>query len=108
MALSEIPVAHIAGPADGEISGYVGEINKIVNLDDEGNIASTCLNAAENRMIYVGADDAEKVLFERFLGLLRSIQPFKFLLQSNDLLFIPNAAYGKQNKCYPWSGKTGR
>lgn len=96
LTLSKMPIAHIAGPADGEISGYVGEINSIVGLDENGNIISTCLNGAENRLIYVGQDESESVLFDQFLSLLRTMPTQKVLLTSTDLLFIPNTSYGNQ------------
>ncbi|WP_230202496.1 hypothetical protein [Paenibacillus ihumii] len=95
-ALSKMPIAHIAGPADGEISGYVGEINQIISVDDNGDILSTCLNGAESRMIYVGSSEEDERLFDTFLGLLRTMPTYHFLLTSSDLLFIPNSSYGKQ------------
>lgn len=91
-----MPIAHIAGPADGEISGYVGEINRIIDVDGNGNILSTCLNGADNRLIYVGDSEEDQMLFERFLALLRTVPTYQFLLTSSDLLFIPNTSYGKQ------------
>ncbi|MCQ6337685.1 MULTISPECIES: hypothetical protein [Bacillus cereus group] len=96
LAISKMPIAHIAGMADGEISGFVGEINQIIFLDDNGDIIATCLNGAENRLIYVGESEEEKLKFDMFLELLRTTPTYKVPLTSEDLLIIPNSYYGKQ------------
>ncbi|MFC4075316.1 hypothetical protein [Salinithrix halophila] len=105
LSLSQMPIAHIAGMADGKISGYVGEINRIINLDKDGTIIATCLNGAENRLIYVGKSDRDQLVFERFLELLRTMPTYKVLLTSKDLLFIPNSSYGKQTNASHGRGR---
>lgn len=103
--LSNMPIAHIAGPADGIISGYVGEINRPIYLGDNNNIIGSCLNASINRMIYVGRDLEDKALFERFLQTLRTMEVLEFLLTPSDLLFIPNSHYRNQSNFTHGRGK---
>ncbi|MCV2884443.1 hypothetical protein OE749_07030 [Aestuariibacter sp. AA17] len=94
--LSNMPIAHIAGPADGEISGFVGEINYPIYLDSDSNIIGTCTNASEGRMKYVGSDVQDAELFEKFLATLRKMEVIEFFLKPGDLLFIPNSCYQNQ------------
>ena len=65
-------------------------------MDDNGDIIATCLNGAENRLIYVGESEEEKLKFDMFLELLRTTPTYKVPLTSEDLLLIPNSYYGKQ------------
>ena len=103
--LSRIPVAHIAGPADGQISGFVGEIAGPVVLDKHNNIIGTRVNGAEGRMVYVGDNELEEKLFEEFLFLLRTMPVHEILLDSTKLLFMPNAFYLNQSNVTHGRGK---
>lgn len=96
LCLSKMPIAHIAGPADGEISGYVGNITNPINMDSSGNILGTCINAAQGRMIYVGHNNTEENLFDNFLLAVKSMPVHEILLTSSKVLFIPNSCYSQQ------------
>ncbi len=94
--LSRMAIAHMAGPADGEISGYVGNIAPPLRLDNSGNIVSTCLNLADGRMRYVGSSEADKGLFARFVVEASQAPVEKILVEASDMLFLPNSAFGTQ------------
>ncbi|WP_423910813.1 hypothetical protein [Candidatus Spongiihabitans sp.] len=87
----------VGASTDGVISGFVGEINYPIFLGKDGNIAGTCINASENRMVYVGKSKKDKRLFDRFLSTVRTMEILEFLLTSKDLLFIPNSYHENQN-----------
>ena len=63
LRLSNMPISHLAGPADGFISGFVEYIIQPIFLDDEFNIIVTCINSSENRMVYVGESNTDENLF---------------------------------------------
>ena len=88
--LSKMPIAHLAGPADGVISGFVGEITQPIYLDDKLNILGTCINSSENRMVYVGNLNVDEKLFLRFLKSVRDMELIEFTLYGDNLLLIPN------------------
>jgi len=95
-SLSKMPIAHIAGPADGEISGYVGEITQPVFLNRSGRLVGTCINTADGRMIYVGKSKEDERLFEKFVRCIQSMEPEKIFLDSDNLIYIPNRYDGIQ------------
>ncbi len=103
--LSNMPIVHVAGPADGVVSGYAGEINRPIYLDHNHKIIGSCSNASDNRMIYAGINLQDKTLFERFLQTLRSMEVMEFLLILSDLLFIPNSYYRNQSNATHGRGK---
>ncbi|MDD9885391.1 MAG: hypothetical protein OXU62_12830 [Gammaproteobacteria bacterium] len=90
--LSRMPIAHIAGPADGAISGYIGEIAPPIIFDGK-RLIGTCINSAETRMVYVGESSDDANLFSKFITNVRNMDTISFLLTGTDLLFIPNACY---------------
>jgi hypothetical protein len=90
LRLSNMPIAHIAGPADGFISGFVGDIIQPIFLDDKFNIIGTCINSSENRMVYVGESNTDENLFFKFLKSVREMDLIEFTLYSDNLLLIPN------------------
>ncbi len=94
--LAGMAVAHMAGPADGEISGYLGTITSPLRLDPDGNIQATCLNLADGRMKYVGKSDDERALFARFVEDARWAPVEEVLVEASDILFLPNASYKSQ------------
>ena len=94
--LSRMAVAHMAGPADGEISGYVGTITSPLSLSRDGKIASTCLNLADGRMKYVGRSESENSLFDRFVSEARQAPVEEVLVEASDMLLLPNSAFGTQ------------
>ncbi len=94
--LSTMPIAHLAGPADGEISGYVGHIGSPIQLDSHGRLVTTCLNLASNRMIYVGNSNEDEQLFARFFECARQVPVIEILIESGDILLFPNSYYGSQ------------
>lgn len=96
-ALAKIPIAHIAGPADGEISGYVGNITPPVLLNESGDIVGTCINLAPRRMVYVGDNEKEKALFDKFCGYVRDSPNIEVLIEASDILLFPNLAFGEQS-----------
>ena len=91
-----MPIAHIAGPADGEISGYVGEITQPVFLNRSGRLVGTCINTADGRMIYVGKSKEDERLFGKFVRCIQSMEPEKIFLDSDNLIYIPNRYDGIQ------------
>lgn len=95
-SLANMAVAHMAGPADGEISGYVGTVAPPLRLNDDENIFSTCLNLADNRMRYVGTSGREKDLFARFVADARQAPVEHVLVEASDILFLPNSGYKMQ------------
>jgi hypothetical protein len=90
--LSGMPVAHIAGPADGEISGFVGNIVAPLLLSDEGEILGTCINLAPNRMIYVGNCEKDKALFAEFCAYAIACPSLEVVVEASDVLLFPNLA----------------
>ncbi len=94
--LAGMPVAQIAGPADGDISGFIGTVTPPLQLDPSGAIFGTCINLAEGRMKYVGKSDEDEALFERFVYDARQAPVTEILIEQSDALFFPNAAYGTQ------------
>ena len=90
-----MPIAHIAGPADGDISGYIGEITPPI-LYDGKNVTGTCINAAAGRMVYVGDSIYDADLVGKFLINVRNMDTLSLLLTGADLLFIPNACHLNQ------------
>jgi len=95
-SLSKMPVAHFAGPADGDISGYIGNISPPIFLDNQGNIDAICINLADSRMKYVGSSQTENNLFERFVLDARSAPHHKIVISSGDTLPFPNSPFGSQ------------
>lgn len=93
VALARMPVAHLAGPADGEISGFVGNICPPLYLDKAEQIIGSCINGAPGRMVYVGKNDNDQQIFERFIGLVQTAPVTEVLLLSGDYLFLPNAFF---------------
>jgi len=95
--LSKMPIAHFAGPADGLVSNYVANVKPPIDIDNNNNIISTFINAADNRMKYVGKLQNEEKIFKSFYKALKTMPQHKILLKSGDLLFIPNLAFEGQN-----------
>jgi len=95
-SLSKMPVAHFAGPADGDISGYIGNISPPIFLDNQGNIDAVCINLADSRMQYVGPSQTENNLFERFVMDARNAPHHKIVISSGDILLFPNSPFGSQ------------
>lgn len=93
--LSKMPVAHLAGPADGAISGFIGNIAAPVILDSQGRIIGTVVNSASDRMLCLSIDAHDKLLFSRFLEAIRSTDHHDVSMTPGDLLFIPNACHAK-------------
>ena len=91
--LANMPTAHLAGPADGDISGYVGNICPPLYLGSRGELLGSCINSAPRRMIYVGRNPEHARLFERFIDLVRSVPVSAVLMQPGDYLFLPNAYF---------------
>lgn len=89
--LSRIPVAHIAGPADGDISGFIGNISPPVVLNGNGNLVGTLLNSAAERMVCLSSSASDNVLFARFIDAVVSTERHEIAMRPGDLLFIPNA-----------------
>lgn len=94
--LACMPIAHIAGPADGNISNFVGTVAPPLHLDDEGNIVGTRINTAGGRMRYVGPDPMDDALFERFVHAVRAMPVHRILLRPGDVLFLPNDHFAGQ------------
>lgn len=94
--LSAMPVAHMAGPADGKAEGFVGRIAPPLHLDVRGRIVSVWLNLDESRMRYVGPDDGEARLFERFVADARHMPCEEVLIESGDILLFPNLPFDGQ------------
>ncbi|NVK73102.1 MAG: hypothetical protein HWE24_06440 [Oceanospirillaceae bacterium] len=94
--LAKTPIAHIAGPADGEISGYVGNITAPILMNESGDITGTCINLAPGRMVYVGDNEKEKSLFDRFCTNVRNCPNIEILVETSDILFFPNLAFSGQ------------
>ncbi|MBA5762958.1 hypothetical protein H2O73_11420 [Vibrio sp. 404] len=90
--LSEMPVAHIAGPADGEISGFVGNIVPPLLLSDQGEILGTCINLASHRMVYVGNNEEDKALFAEFCEHAIACPSLEVVVEASDILLFPNLA----------------
>lgn len=95
--LSEMPVAHIAGPADGEISGFVGNIVPPLLLNEQGNILGTCINLAPNRMIYVGNSPEDSALFTEFCDYAIACPSLEIVVEASDILLLPNLATKDQS-----------
>lgn len=95
--LSEMPVAHIAGPADGEISGFVGNIVPPLLLNEQGNILGTCINLAPNRMIYVGNSPEDSALFTEFCDSAIACPSLEIVVEASDILLLPNLATKDQS-----------
>lgn len=53
------------------------------------------MNGVENRLIYVGESEEEKLKFDMFLEFLWIMFIYKVLFIFEDLLFILNLYYGK-------------
>ena len=104
-SLSQMPIAHIAGPADGEISGFIGEITSPISLDTSNNVIGIYINLAKDRMLYVGKDDAERKLFTRFVTSMHTVPTTDVLIKSSDLLFIPNNYYTGQSNATHGRGR---
>lgn len=96
-ALTRMPVAHIAGPADGEISGFVGNICPPLIAGSDGEITGTCINLAPDRLIYVGRSETDRDIFSHFLEVARAAPVSEVLLLSGDYLFLPNAFFANNS-----------
>lgn len=94
--LSKMPIAHIAGPADGEISGYIGNITSPIQLNDTGDIVGTCINLAPGRMKYVGEKKKDKMLFDDFCRHAIDCPNIEVLVEASDILLFPNLASAEQ------------
>jgi len=94
--LSKMPVAHFAGPADGIVSNFIANVKPPIDIDTENNIIATYINAAENRMKYVGNSMEEENIFNLFYKALQDVPKYKVILQEGDLLFIPNLSFKNQ------------
>lgn len=94
--LSNMPIAHLAGPADGKISGYVGHIGSPIQLDNNGRLITTCINLASKRMRYVGRSAEDEQLFEKFCESARQAPVMEILIESGDILLFPNSYYDSQ------------
>ncbi len=103
--LASCAVAHFAGPADGDISGFVGTIAPPIELDDNGDIFSTCLNLAPGRMKYVGSSHQDGQLFERFVNDARTAPVEGVLVRPGDILLFPNRSFGTQLNVLHGRGK---
>lgn len=94
--ISKMPVAHFAGPADGEISNFLGTIAPPIFLNENGDIIGTLVNSEDNRMLYVGKKQSEFDLFAKFTRAIKDMPVHKILLKTGDLLYIPNSVHGNQ------------
>lgn len=91
-----MPVAHMAGPADGDISNYVGAVAPPIHLDEQGTVIGTRINTARGRMRYVGPDPMGDALFRVFVDAVRTMPVHRVLLRAGDVLFLPNDHFAGQ------------
>jgi hypothetical protein len=90
--LSQMNIAFFTGASQVDEPPTIGYMGKIFDLDGNHNIINMRMNMAENRMAYLGNDNYEKELFNKFIYLITNSKDLgeNIILKPGMYIFLNN------------------